>query len=255
MKHVIDLNCDLGESFGHYKLGEDEQVLNDITSANIACGFHAGDYNVMHRTVKLALEKEVAIGAHPGLPDLAGFGRRYMEFSPQEVFNMVVYQMNALNGFTSLYGVPIHHIKPHGALYNIAASNYSIAEAVAKAVIKTDKQLILYGLANSELIKAGKEVGLKTAEEVFADRTYKEDGTLTPRTKENALIHDTDQAVAQVLQMVKQGTVTSTNGTEVAIQADTLCVHGDSPQALQFVKTIRELFKNEGIEAKAIGNY
>ncbi|WP_257009959.1 LamB/YcsF family protein [Evansella halocellulosilytica] len=234
-------------------MGEDEQVLHYVTSANVACGFHAGDYNVMHKTVKIAAEKGVAIGAHPGLPDLAGFGRRYMEVSSDDVYNMIVYQINALKGFTHLYGTKLHHVKPHGALYNMAAKDPIIAEAIVNALKSTDESLILYGLANSELVKTGKAAGLTVAEEVFADRTYEADGTLTPRNQEHAVIHDPKKAKEQALQMAKMNTVTAVDGTEIPIQADTLCVHGDGAQALSFVKELRQLFMNEEIRLETIG--
>lgn len=250
----VDLNSDLGESFGAYQLGHDEAILPHITSANIACGFHAGDPAVMKKTVRLALENKVAIGAHPGLPDLVGFGRRDMAVSPEDVFNMVVYQTGALQAFVKAEGGVLHHVKPHGALYNMASVNSALAEAIAEAVYKVFPAAILYGLAGSELIKAGDRLGLQTAHEVFADRTYQQDGTLTSRRLPNALITDHAAAVQQVIRMVKDGKVTALQGQDVAIHADTICIHGDGPHALLFAAIIKEALLQEGItlQAKAI---
>jgi UPF0271 protein len=247
----IDLNCDLGESFGAYNLGNDEEMLDYITSANIACGFHAGDPSVMKRTVRLALQKEVAIGAHPGLPDLAGFGRREMAITPEEAYDMVVYQMGALSAFVRAEGGMLHHVKPHGALYNMAAVNKKLAEAIAEAVYKVNAQVTLYGLAGSELINAGAKLGLKTASEVFADRTYQQDGTLTSRRLPNALITEPQQAVKQVVRMIKEGKVLSRQGSDVTIKADTVCIHGDGTHALAFARHINEVLKNEDITIQA----
>ncbi|WP_114781436.1 LamB/YcsF family protein [Botryobacter ruber] len=247
----VDLNCDLGESFGAYRLGNDADMLDLVTSANIACGFHAGDPSVMKKTVQLALAKQVAIGAHPGLPDLVGFGRREMAVTPEEVFDMVVYQAGALAAFVKAEGGTLHHVKPHGALYNMAAVNSGLAEAIAEAVYKLYPEAVLYGLAGSELVKAGKKLGLKTASEVFADRTYQQDGTLTSRRQPNALITDQEQAVKQVISMVKEGRVMSVQGTAVPIQADTICIHGDGPHAIPFARRIREALLAENIAVAA----
>ncbi len=249
----IDLNCDLGESFGAYTLGVDEEILRYVTSANIACGFHAGDPGVIHKTVSLALAHKVALGAHPGLPDLIGFGRREMAVSPQEVFDMVVYQIGALAGFIKALGGQMQHVKPHGALYNMAARQQTLAEAIAEAVYKVNPELILFGLAGSELVKAGAKAGLRTAREVFADRTYQADGSLTPRSQPGALITDHEQAVAQVIQIVRTGQVTTQGGTGVAMQADTVCIHGDGAAALAFARHIRETLAGEGICVQSAG--
>lgn len=249
--YQVDLNCDLGESFGAYKMGMDEEVLRFITSANIACGFHAGDPSVMRKTVQLALKNNVKIGAHPGLPDLAGFGRRNMNISPQEAYDLVVYQIGALFGFLKAEGEKMQHVKPHGALYNMAAKNRELSEAIAEAVYKVDPQLILFGLAGSELVKAGEKIGLKTAHEVFSDRTYQQDGSLTPRTQPNALIHSYEDSVSQVIRMIKQGVVRSTQGVDVSVLAQTVCIHGDGPEALIFAKQLRESMLSEGIQVKA----
>lgn len=250
----IDLNCDLGESFGIYKMGMDEEVLNYATSANIACGFHAGDPGVMRKTVKLALEKGVAIGAHPGFQDLQGFGRRNIAITSQEVFDLVVYQIGALYGFVKAEGATMQHVKPHGALYNMAAKDPKISEAIAEAVYKVDANLILFGLSSSELIDAGARIGLRTAEEVFADRTYQQDGKLTPRTQADALIQDQDQAVRQVIRMIKQGRVLSQQGVDISLKADTVCIHGDGAKALVFARLIRETLEASDVVVQSIGN-
>jgi 5-oxoprolinase (ATP-hydrolysing) subunit A len=244
---TVDLNCDMGESFGAYTLGNDEAILAYVTSANIACGYHAGDPAVMRKTVELALLKNVAIGAHPGLPDLAGFGRREMAISAQEAFDLTVYQIGALYGFVKAAGGSLYHVKPHGALYNMAAVNVGLAEAITEAVYKVCPEAVLYGLAGSELIKAGNKLGLKTANEVFADRTYQQNGTLTSRRLPNAMITNQEEAVQQVVRMVKEGKVLSQQGTDVAIQADTICIHGDGPHALEFARYIRQVLQTESI--------
>lgn len=247
----IDLNCDLGEGFGNYQPGFDEEILNYITSANIACGFHAGDPSVMGKTVKLALEKGVAIGAHPGLADLIGFGRRNMDITPREAYDLVVYQIGALYGFIKAEGAKMQHVKPHGALYNMAAKSIALSEAIAEAVYKINPQLIIFGLAGSELIKAGEKIGLRTANEVFADRTYQQDGSLTPRSQPDALITDADTAISQVLRMVKEGKVQSQQGVDLSIKADTICLHGDSPHALEFSRRIKGVLEESNIYTKA----
>ena len=195
----VDINCDLGESFGRYRLGEQEEILRYITSANIACGFHAGDPSVMRETVELAIKNNVQIGAHPGLPDLNGFGRREMKISWQEAYDLVVYQIGALQGFLTAKGAKMQHVKPHGALYNMAAVNEELADAIAKAVHDVSPELLLYGLASSQLTAAGEKYGLQTIHEVFADRTYQADGTLTSRSMTNALITDEAKPNAQII--------------------------------------------------------
>ena len=250
---TIDLNCDLGESFGHYKLGENTAILKYITSANIACGFHAGDPSVMRETVARCIEHQVSIGAHPGLPDLVGFGRREMAISPTEAYDLTVYQIGALHAVATSQGGTIRHVKPHGALYNMAAKNPALAEAIAKAVYDVSPNLILFGLAGSELITAGQKYGLPIANEVFADRTYTNDGTLTPRSNNNAVITSDEAALAQILQMVKTQTVNATSGETVSLQADTICLHGDGEKAVVFAKMISETLTAEGIDIKAIG--
>ncbi|KMM39402.1 LamB/YcsF family protein [Guptibacillus hwajinpoensis] len=249
----VDLNSDLGESFGAYTIGNDENVLEFISSANIACGYHAGDHNVMMKTVKLAHSLGVGIGAHPGFPDLGGFGRRDMNLSPDEVFNLVAYQVGAIQGIANVHQARVQHVKPHGALYNRAAKDYPIAKAIASAIYSVNPDLVLYGLAGSELVRAGKEVGLTVAEEVFADRTYQPDGTLTPRSEPNAMIHDADTAVKRVIRMVTEQKVTAVDGQDISINADTICVHGDEPEALRFVQQLRRRLEEEGIHIESAG--
>lgn len=245
--YLVDLNCDMGEGFGAFQLGNDEAMLPYISSANIACGFHAGDAAVMKRTVRMAIAHGVAIGAHPGLPDLQGFGRREMSISPEEAYDMVVYQIGALAAFTKTEGGTLQHVKPHGALYNMAAVNEQLSEAIAEAIYKVDPALILYGLSGSKLVTAGAKIGLQVANEVFADRSYQLDGTLTPRKQTGALITDPRLAIAQVLKMVKDGVVATQSGVEIPIVADTICIHGDGDKATVFAQQIHKIFKEEGI--------
>jgi 5-oxoprolinase (ATP-hydrolysing) subunit A len=240
----IDLNCDLGESFGTYTKGNDQKILEKITSANIACGFHAGDPQTMRRTVSLALKNGVKIGAHPGYPDIEGFGRRNMDISPDEIYSLILYQTGALYGVVKAQGGHLSHVKPHGALYNRAATDKAAARAISQAVFDFDRSLTLFGLANSEMITAGNEIGLRTASEVFADRTYQSDGSLTPRTKEGAVIHDEEQALSQVVKMVNEKKVISIDGVEIPISADTVCLHGDNEKALAFADKIVKVLHN-----------
>jgi UPF0271 protein len=253
--YKVDLNSDVGESFGNYKLGLDEEVIKYISSANIACGWHAGDAMVMDKTVKLAIEENVAIGAHPGFPDLMGFGRRDLKVTKQEAKNYIKYQVGALWAFAQSHGVKLQHVKPHGGFYNMAAKDKELSMAIAEAIYEVDKDLILMGLANSEMIKAGKEVGLKVANEVFADRAYNADGTLVSRTKEGSMIHDTELAISRVVRMVKEGKVTAITGEDIDIKADSICVHGDNPQAVEFVKLIRKALEDEGVQIVSIRDF
>ena len=241
----------MGESFGTWTLGNDTALMPFITSANVACGFHAGDPTVMKATVRAALKHQVAIGAHPGLPDLAGFGRRNLDISPEEAFDMTVYQLGALQAVVQAEGGRLHHLKPHGALYNMAATNAALAEAIAEAVYKVQPELRLYGLAGSELTKAGEKLGLRTAHEVFADRTYQANGTLTPRRQPDALITDTSVAIAQVLRLVQSGVVRTQQGQEVVIRADTVCLHGDGAHALEFAQRLSQELRAAGVRLQA----
>lgn len=249
----VDLNCDLGESFGNYKLGLDEEVIKFISSANVACGFHASDPLVMAKTVKIAKDAGVAVGAHPGFPDLVGFGRRNMNVLPAELKAMVQYQIGALKAFCDSNKVKMQHVKPHGAMYNMAAKDEKLAIAIAEGIAEVDDSLILLGLSGSEMLKAAEKIGLKSKKEVFADRAYEEDGTLVARTKNGSMITDENLAIERVLQMIKKGSVKAVTGKEIPIEADSICVHGDSPKALDFVKKIRAALLSEGIELCAMG--
>jgi UPF0271 protein len=243
----VDLNCDMGESYGVYRIGNDAELIRYVSAVNIACGFHGGDPSTIRKTVRLALDHGVAVGAHPGLPDLAGFGRRPMEVSPEEVYDMVIYQIGALYGFVKSEGGQLHHVKPHGALYNMAATDRGLSEAIARAVYRVDPGLVLYGLSGSELIRAGQQTGLRTASETFADRSYRPDGTLTPRQEAGALIDDAERAADQVLRMVLEGKVVSCEGEAVNVQAETVCIHGDSPRAVELARRIRERCEAAGV--------
>ena len=247
----IDLNCDMGEAFGNYPMPNDEILLDYVTSANIACGFHAGDPEVMQHSVSMAVKKGVAIGAHPGLPDLQGFGRREMKISANEAYQMTLYQIGALSGFVKAAGGKLHHVKAHGALYNMAARDVALAKALVQAVHDFDAALILYALAGSEMVEAAKKTGIVCASEVFADRTYQDDGSLTPRSQSNALITDEQQSISQVLLMVGKQQVISVNQKNIPLKAETLCLHGDGLHAVEFAKMINQKLKSEGITIKA----
>lgn len=244
----IDLNCDLGESFGAYTIGMDVDVIPLISSCNIACGYHASDPLVMRRTVSLAKEAGIGIGAHPGYPDLMGFGRRNLNVSPEEAAAYVTYQLGALYAFAKSAGAQIRHVKPHGALYNTAGKDFSLALAIAKAVKAFDPSLILLGLSGSESIRAAQEIGLPYAREVFADRAYMPDGSLMPRNREGAVIHDENEAILRVIRMVKEHKVTACDGNDIEIVPDSICVHGDNIKALTFVTQIRSALEAEGIQ-------
>ena len=249
----IDLNCDLGESFGAYKLGMDEEVIPFISSANVACGFHASDPVVMSRTVALAKRSGVAVGAHPGFPDLVGFGRRNMNVSPKEAKAYVQYQIGALSAFCRANGVPLVHVKAHGALYNMAAKDYALAKALCEGIAEIDESLICVALSGSEMIRAAKDTGIRAASEIFADRAYEEDGSLVARTKPGSMITDENEAIRRVVRMAKEGVVASVTGKDVKIAADTVCVHGDNERALEFVQKIRAALAAEGIGIVPMG--
>jgi 5-oxoprolinase (ATP-hydrolysing) subunit A len=249
----VDLNCDMGESFGAYTVGDDAAILPFVSSANIACGFHGGDPSVMRATVHAAAAHRVAIGAHPGLPDLAGFGRREMAVTPQEVYDMTAYQVGALRGIAHAAGTSVFHVKPHGALYNMAAVRKPIADAIALAVRDIDASLTLVGLSGSCLIDAGRAQGLRTASEVFADRNYQRDGTLVPRSLPNAMVHDVDLAAARAVRMVQTRLVTAVDGSDISVLADTVCIHGDGPHALQFAQRIRAQLTAADIAVLSLG--
>lgn len=246
----IDLNCDLGESFGRYTLGLDAEVLPYVTSANIACGFHAGDPTVMAATVALAEKNQVALGAHPGLPDLVGFGRRKMQITPAQAQADVQYQVGALAAFSK--NGKLHHVKPHGALYNMAAQDYELARGICLGIKAVDPTLILVGLANSQLIKAAQDVELPYAQEVFTDRNYLADGSLVPRSQPNALITDEQTAVDRTVKMIQTQSVTAIDGQQVALKPDTVCVHGDGAKAVAFVQKIHAALLAADIEVTAL---
>jgi UPF0271 protein len=248
----VDLNCDMGESFGAWQMGCDAELMDYVSSINVACGFHAGDASVIRKTVETAIKKQVAIGAHPSFPDLQGFGRREMKMSAQEIFDIVLYQVSAIKGICEAFGTKLHHVKPHGALYNQAAKDAKLAEAIAKAVKAADVNLILYGLSNSFLISEAERINLKTASEVFADRTYRTDGTLTARGESNALIHDTEQAVSQVLQMIREQNVTAVTGEKVSLKSETVCIHGDGENALEVAAAIHRKLTEKGISIQSV---
>ena len=258
MRKQIDLNSDVGESFGTYKIGLDEAVIPLISSANIACGFHAGDPLVMAKTVSLAAENGVGLGAHPGLPDLMGFGRRVMDVSLEQIRHYVTYQVGALQAFATQRGLPLQHVKPHGALYNMAVRNTEISNAIAEVISRLDENLILVALAGpnrDELAAIATRYSIRVAFEFFADRAYNPDGSLLNRKLPGAVLHD-DKAVAErVIKLVDHGSVTAVDGTEIELKADTICVHGDNPEALALVKTIRTSLTDSGIQMRPMGAF
>ena len=243
----IDLNSDMGESFGRYSLGMDAEIMQIVSSINIACAYHAGDPQVMDETVRLAAEKGVSMGAHPGYPDLQGFGRRYMDLTPSEIENMVLFQVSALAGFARSYGKELAHVKPHGALYNFAAKDRAAAEAVCRGVARFSKELVLVGLAGSLLVEAADGAGLKTANEGFPERGYNPDGSLMSRRLPGAVIHDPAEAAAQAVKLARQGIEVSSGSQTFSVRVDTLCIHGDSPNALAVTRAIRQALETEGI--------
>jgi len=247
----IDLNCDMGESYGAWKMGADADVMPLITSANIACGFHAGDPATIRKTVRLAVDRGVAIGAHPSLPDLMGFGRRVMRISPQDMYDLVVYQAGAVEAFARAAGAKLHHVKCHGALYNMAANDEALSDAMVRAVKDLGSGVMLYALSQSKNYQLAKRANISVAGEVFADRGYSDDGTLAPRDGPGGLIEDPAASVKQVLAMVEEGYVISLAGKRVAVAADTLCLHGDQPGAVKFAQALRNAFSEKGISVAA----
>lgn len=246
MKQWIDLNCDMGEGYV-----SDALIMPFISSANIACGYHAGDEATMIRTISLARKHGVAIGAHPSYPDRENFGRKQMEMSTHEIYQLITDQLRILNDIASDMGMGLHHVKPHGALYNTAASDMNVAMAIANAVADFDTRIILYGLANSALIMAADKLGLPYCGEAFADRTYTDSGMLMPRSEAGAMIENEDEAIEQVLQMLESNTVRALSGKSVSLEAETICIHGDGPHALDFAKKIRATLVSKGISIKA----
>jgi len=249
----IDLNADVGESFGAYAIGHDPGLMKSITSANIAAGFHAGDPSVLRATIRRAKAHGVAVGAHPSFPDLAGFGRREMKMSPHEVEDLVLYQIAAVAGVAHVEGLVLQHVKPHGALYNMAARDAALAGAIAKAVAAFSPALLLFGLPGSELLKAGKAAGVRVAAEVFADRAYEPDGSLVTRSRLGSIIHDVDAVVARAVGMAKDGTVVAIDGSTIHLQADTICVHSDTPGADDLAAKLRAALQAAGILVKPLG--
>ena len=250
MASEIDFNCDMGESFGMYKMGFDEEVIKHISSANIACGFHAGDPMWMRKTVDLAEQHGVAVGAHPSYPDLNGFGRRNMNATPEEVRNDVVYQAGALKAFTSNRN--LQHVKPHGAMYNQAVDDADLGKSICEAVLEVDSNIILLALAGSTWIDVAKGMGMRVAREVFADRAVNSDGTLVPRSKEGSVSHDTNEVVERSLRMVTEGKILSVEGDIVEVEADSICLHGDTPGAVDMAKTLKREFLAAGVEVKQL---
>jgi 5-oxoprolinase (ATP-hydrolysing) subunit A len=249
----IDLNADVGESFGAYAIGHDPGLMKSITSANVAAGFHAGDPSVLRATVRRAKAHGVAVGAHPSFPDLAGFGRREMVMSPREAEDLVLYQIAAVAGVAHVEGVQLQHVKPHGALYNMASRDVALAGAVARAVAAFSHGLILLGPPGSELLKAGRALGLRVVGEAFADRAYEPDGSLVSRKKLGAIVHDVDVVVERSVRLAKNRTVVAIDGSIVHLQADTICVHGDTPGADELAAKLREALERAGVEIKPMG--
>lgn len=251
---AIDLNCDLGESFGPWPMGADERVMPHITSANVACGAHAGDPSVMRRTVRLARDADVAIGAHPGFADLQGFGRREIKADPREIEDLVLAQIGALSAIARAEGATLQHVKAHGALYNMAARDRALADAIARAVRAFDLQLVMFGLPSSPMIDAARDAGLAVACEGFADRAYQPDGSLVPRSTAGAVIHDADAVVDRAVRMARDGVVLTPNRQEIRLRVDTICVHGDTPGAPELARRIRAGLEHAGIVVRAIRN-
>ncbi|GAB4252751.1 LamB/YcsF family protein [Deferrisoma sp.] len=248
----IDLNADMGESFGAYRKGDDEQLMEVVTSANIACGFHAGDPHVMRRTVALCADRGVAPGAHPGYPDLLGFGRRGIEAAPEEVYDWVLYQVGALEGFARARGLRLQHVKPHGALYNRAAVDAELAAAVAEAVRDAGSGLILLALAGSELERAGRGAGLRVAREAFLDRAYRADGTLVPRSVPGSVLQDPEEVTRRAVRMCLERRVHTLDGEDIPIEADSFCIHGDSPGAAEFARRVRTALEAAGVRVEPL---
>ena len=254
----IDINCDMGESFGAYKLGLDEEIIRYITSANIACGYHAGDPLVMEKTISLAKNHGVSVGAHPGFPDLMGFGRRNIDATLTEIKGYVIYQIGALQAFAKAQGLKVEHVKPHGALYLMAVEDEKISEAIVEAIAGVDKDLIFVALAGSKgerMTKIGEKVGLRVAYEAFPDRAYTSEGTLVSRRQPGAVINDPDVVAQRALMMAKEGKVVAIDGTEIPFRPETLCVHGDTPGAVNLVKIIKQILTEAGVEVTSLSKF
>jgi UPF0271 protein len=251
----VDLNADIGESVGVSKTGDDELLLRSITSGSVACGFHAGDPSVMRATVQLAARAGVALGAHPGFADRAGFGRREINTDPQEITDLVLYQIGALSGILRAEGVKLQHVKPHGALYNMSVRRPDVAEAIARAVASFDDSLILIGLPGSELLSAGVGLGLTVAAEAFADRSYESDGSLTPRHEADAVLTEPEHAARRAVRMVRDGTITARDGSVLSAKIDTICIHGDTPQASELAKAVRRGLEDAGVAVASLKDW
>ena len=249
----VDINCDMGESFGVYRLGFDEEMMAHITSANIACGFHAGDPIVMERTISLAKNHGVSVGAHPGFPDLVGFGRRSMELTPQEIRNDLIYQVGALSAFAQIEGLFLQHVKPHGQLYNLAAKDKSMTRAICESILALGKNLILVALSGSKMAEIASKSGLNVAREAFADRAYHRDGSLVSRKKEGSVIHDAQRVAERVIRMVQEGKVQTIEGDLIDLEVDSICVHGDTPGAVHLAKTVRKNLEEAGVRVLPMG--
>ena len=252
----IDLNCDMGESFGAYRLGMDDAVIQFISSANIACGWHAGDPLVMNHTVAIAVEHGVGVGAHPGYPDLLGFGRRNTDCTPEDLRNYVIFQIGALQAFCNAHGTQMQHVKPHGALYLTAVENEDVARAVAEAIVSVNPDLLYVALAGAKgelMRRIGQEVGLRVVYEAFPDRAYSPEGTLVSRRQPGAVIKEPREVAERALRMVKEGVVIAVDGSTIPLEAQTLCVHGDNPKAVDLVKSIRETLEADGVAVTPMG--
>jgi UPF0271 protein len=248
---TIDLNCDMGESYGAWRMGDDRALMPLITSANVACGFHAGDPSTIRATVRLAVDHGVAVGAHPSYPDLQGFGRRVMQISAQECYDLVVYQAGAVEAFARAGGARLHHVKIHGMLYNVAAKDAALADAIVRATKDLGGGVMLYALSGSAMMEAAQRHGVRAVAEVFGDRSYQSDGTLTPRSRPGAMITDESASVAQVLMMVEQGKLRSLDGVDVPVDPGTLCLHGDQPDAVRFATALRAALAERKIDVRA----
>ncbi len=255
MNNYVDLNSDIGEGFGSYKLGLDEDILKHVTSANVACGWHAGDPLIMDRITRVAKDEGVRVGAHPGYPDLMGFGRRKMAISADEARNYMLYQLGALYAFAKAHGTKLQHMKLHGAFYNTASNDQVLANAVLDGIQAFDPDIFVMVLSGSYIAREAKKRGMKVAQEVFADRGYNADGTLVNRKLPGAFVKDPNEAIERVVKMVKEGKVKAVSGEEIEIQADSICVHGDNPQAIEFVANIRKGLQDAGIELRAISEF
>ena len=249
----IDLNADVGESLGPWPMGDDERLIPLVTSANVACGFHAGDPATIERTIRLAAASGVAVGAHPGYPDLAGFGRRDMAMAPADLEAAIVYQVGAVAAFARDAGVALRHVKPHGALYNAAAADPTLAETIARAVRRCSSELVLFGLAGSALLDAGRAAGLAVAAEAFPDRAYEPDGRLRSRSQAGAVIADSGEVARRALAMATTGRIEAWDGATVALAADTLCLHGDTPGAVEHARAVRAALEAAGVTLRAVG--